>query len=68
MNETASEYFGAMVDEYDSLIRRAVPRYDEMIARTVEYMPDDARRILEFGCGTGNLTLAIAQRFPESLF
>ena len=66
MSETASEYFGAMVDEYDSLIRRAVPRYDEMIARTVEYMPDGARRILELGCGTGNLTLALAERFPEA--
>jgi len=66
VNETASEYFGAMVDEYDSLIRRAVPRYDEMIARTVEYMPDGARRILEFGCGTGNLTLATARRFPAA--
>jgi tRNA (cmo5U34)-methyltransferase len=66
VTETASDYFGAMADEYDSLIRRAVPRYDEMIARTVEYMPEGSRRILELGCGTGNLTLAIARRFPEA--
>src|SRR5256885_15976799 len=30
---TAFAYFGAMADSYDSLIRRAVPRYDEMTAR-----------------------------------
>lgn len=36
--ERASEFFGAMVDEYDGLIRRAVPRYDEMIERLVFYL------------------------------
>jgi tRNA (cmo5U34)-methyltransferase len=63
---TASRYFGAMVTEYDSLIRRAVPRYDEMLARAVEYMPARATRVLELGCGTGNLSLAVAARFPDA--
>lgn len=63
---TASDYFGAMVDRYDSLIRRAVPRYDEMIDRLVEHLPPGAPRILELGCGTGNLTLRLADRFPRA--
>jgi tRNA (cmo5U34)-methyltransferase len=63
---TASDYFGAMVDRHDSLIRRAVPRYDEMIDRLVEHLPPDAPRILELGCGTGNLTLRLAERFPRA--
>ena len=63
---TASHYFGAMVDRYGSLIRRAVPRYDEMIDRLVEHLPPDAHRILELGCGTGNLTLRLAERFPRA--
>jgi ubiquinone/menaquinone biosynthesis C-methylase UbiE len=66
VEDTASQYFGAMVEEYDSLLRRAVPRYDEMIARTVEYMPAGRTRILELGCGTGNFTLAVASRFPDA--
>ncbi len=61
---TASEYFGAMVDRYDSLIRRAVPRYDEMIDRLVDFLPRTAPRTLELGCGTGNLTLRLLQRDP----
>lgn len=63
---TASEYFGTMSDSYDSLIRRAVPRYDEMIERLIAYLPTDAACILELGCGTGNFSLALAGRYPQS--
>ncbi len=66
METTASEFFGSFVEEYDSLMRRAVPRYDEMISRVVEYVPAGRRRILELGCGTGNLTVAMAARFPAA--
>ena len=58
--KTAADYFGAMVGEYDSLIRRAVPRYDEMTARLLDYLPPSATSILELGCGTGNLTMLSA--------
>lgn len=61
---TASDYFGSMVEEYDSLIRRAVPAYDAMRDVTLEYMPVAPGRGLELGCGTGNYTLALAGRFP----
>jgi tRNA (cmo5U34)-methyltransferase len=66
---TASEYFGGMASDYDSLIRRAVPRYAEMIERLVDYLPSTgaaAPRVLELGCGTGNFTLALAARFPDA--
>ena len=62
--DSASGYFGSMAESYDSLIHRAVPRYDEMIARLVGYLPLEPRRVLELGCGTGNLSLQLANRFP----
>lgn len=61
---TASEYFGAMVAEYDSLILRAVPRYQELIARLSAYLPDSMRRAVELGCGTGNYSLELVRRYP----
>ncbi len=53
-----------MVASYDALIRRAVPRYEEMSERLVDYLPPGATRILELGCGTGNLSLRLAARYP----
>ncbi|HET7712927.1 MAG TPA: class I SAM-dependent methyltransferase [Thermoanaerobaculia bacterium] len=66
MQTTASEYFASMIESYDSLIRRAVPRYDEMLERLVAYLPERAERILELGCGTGNFSLALARRYPDA--
>lgn len=66
IDRSAAEYFGAMVGDYDSLIRRAVPRYDEMTERLVDYLPPAAASILELGCGTGNLTLKLAARYPDA--
>lgn len=55
-----------MAESYDSLIRRAVPRYDEMTARLLEYLPRDARRVLELGCGTGNLSMHLVSVLPAA--
>jgi ubiquinone/menaquinone biosynthesis C-methylase UbiE len=63
---SATGYFGSMAESYDSLIHRAVPRYDEMIARQLDYLPGNPRRVLELGCGTGNLSLQLAKTFPRA--
>ncbi len=63
---SAAGYFGSMAESYDSLIHRAVPRYDEMIARLLDYLPGDPRRVLELGSGTGNLSLRLAKTFPRA--
>ena len=63
---TASDYFASMIEEYDSLIRRAVPTYDRMLAALIEYLPRKVSSGLELGCGTGNFTLALVERFPDA--
>lgn len=66
MPDTAAQYFGAMIRDYDSLIERAVPRYHEMLDRLIDYLPEHAESILELGCGTGNLSLRLRQRYPQA--
>lgn len=60
------QWFAQIVNEYDSLIRRAVPRYERMTRQLTEYLPVTARRVLELGSGTGNFTLALARRYPTA--
>lgn len=64
--DTASAYFGQMVKDYDSLIRRAVPRYEEMIERLMTVLPPSVENVLELGCGTGTLTLKLLERYPRA--
>jgi tRNA (cmo5U34)-methyltransferase len=63
---SAPEYWGQKAAEYDAFIRRVVPRYDELIERLLDTLPRSARRVLELGCGTGNLSAALLERLPDA--
>ncbi|TVP58113.1 MAG: class I SAM-dependent methyltransferase [Nodularia sp. (in: Bacteria)] len=52
--------------DFDNGIRQLLPRYDEMLEVIARFIPTTTRRILELGCGTGELTLKIFQRFPDA--
>jgi ubiquinone/menaquinone biosynthesis C-methylase UbiE len=64
MAGSASEFFGAMASEYDSLIQRAVPGYDALAEALLAELPETTSTLLELGCGTGNLSLRLAARYP----
>lgn len=66
VGETAAQFFGARIPEYDNLMRRAVPGYDELTAALVAELPLAASAVLELGCGTGNLSIRLAERFPDA--
>lgn len=67
MNEArASDFFGERVAAYDSFIARGCPRYDEMLETLRDALPETAENILELGCGTGSLTVLVAERYPGS--
>src|SRR5688572_8354854 len=61
-------FWGARAAEYDEFIVRVVPRYAEMVARLLEYLPTAADRVLELGSGTGNVSAALAARWPNARF
>ncbi|MGH2412189.1 MAG: class I SAM-dependent methyltransferase [Microcystaceae cyanobacterium] len=52
--------------EFDSSIRQLVPRYDEMLDVIVSCVSPQVSRILELGCGTGELSLKLLKRCPQA--
>ena len=67
MKETAGEFWGELSGEYDEIIRKLVSPYPAMLWALFYYLPKDfaPSRILELGCGTGNLTSAIRKQWPN---
>lgn len=68
MNISVEDFYDQLSNEYTSLISKCVPRYDEMLFNLFCYLPKDFKpqRILDLGCGTGNLTAAILAHFPDA--
>ncbi|UNU25745.1 class I SAM-dependent methyltransferase [Microcoleus vaginatus] len=52
--------------DFDTGIRRLLPKYDEMLDVLAGCIANANHRILELGCGTGELTLKVLQRYPSA--
>ena len=65
---STEEFYDELASSYNDIIYRCAPRYDEMQMTMVDYVPNDLQplRILDLGCGTGNLTLRVLEAFPEA--
>lgn len=68
MNKNTEEFYDKLSSKYTKAILRCVPRYSEMIDMLFFYLPDkfQPKRILELGCGTGNLTVKIIEHFKDA--
>ncbi len=73
MNTSASrivsDFFDRISGDYDASIFRGCPVYEEMLVALLDHLwldPANEYRILELGCGTGNLTCLLAQTFPNA--
>lgn len=56
----------AETKEFDSNIRQLLPYYDEMLDAIAQCLPENSDRILELGCGTGELTLKVLKQCPKA--
>ncbi|MFN6517417.1 MAG: class I SAM-dependent methyltransferase [Nostoc sp. CreGUA01] len=64
-NVFPGEVFANTAD-FDTGIRQLLPRYDEMLQVITHCIPSTSRRILELGCGTGELSIKILNRCPDT--
>ncbi|NEQ36885.1 MAG: class I SAM-dependent methyltransferase [Okeania sp. SIO3I5] len=60
--------FDSVAMQYDKLIRLWVPWYDELTQITINNLAckTNSPCILDLGCGTGNLSSAILDRYPKA--
>ena len=65
---SVEQFYNSISKDYNRLMRRAVSRYDEMLWALLRYIPEDLKpkRILELGCGTGNLSEVIVKTYPKA--
>ncbi len=54
------------VADFDSGIRQLLPLYDDLLAAVLRCIPITSKRILELGCGTGELSLKLLDHCPEA--
>ena len=66
--KTVESFYDELSSRYTELISKCVPRYGELMYNIFHYIPADLKpkRILDMGCGTGNLTEQILQHYPEA--
>lgn len=56
----------ANTSDFDTGIRQFLPRYDEMLDALVRCISPTRSRILDLGCGTGELSLKILKCYPTA--
>jgi len=56
----------AETKEFDTNIRQLLPYYDELLDAIALCVPPESKRILELGCGTGELSLKVLQQCPSA--
>jgi tRNA (cmo5U34)-methyltransferase len=66
--KSVQSFYDQLSSQYTDLISKCVPRYGELLYNMFHYVPEDCKpkRILDLGCGTGNLTEQILQHYPEA--
>ncbi len=65
---SVEQFYNTVSNDYNKFVHRAVPRYREMLWAIFQYVPQDLKpkRILELGCGTGNLSELIVKTYPNA--
>lgn len=69
ITSTVKDHFEAEAHEFDSIIVKLIPYYDQMINAlidSIQFDRFDSIRIIDLGCGTGTIAKRLADRFPNS--
>lgn len=62
-------HFEEEAEEFDQLIKTIIPFYEDMVNALVlslPFHPQEQIKILDLGCGTGNISQNIKEKFPQA--
>ncbi len=61
------KHFNEAAEDYDEIIRKTLVDYDDMIEALINAIPSqESPRVLDLGCGTGNITKKLLERFSDA--
>lgn len=63
------EHFEEEAAEFDKLILKLIPHYEEMITALISSIPHDKRdsiKVMDLGCGTGTITKSLKDKFKNA--
>jgi tRNA (cmo5U34)-methyltransferase len=66
--ERIKAHFEEEAKEFDIIIQKLIPGYNEMIDALVSIVPfsqEDAFSVIDLGCGTGTVARSVKDRFPN---
>ncbi|MGK7955254.1 MAG: trans-aconitate 2-methyltransferase [Crocosphaera sp.] len=69
MNQSTTIYPGEVFADtqlFDIGIRQLIPHYDLMLDTLIACVPKNAHRLLDLGCGTGELSLKLLKHCPHA--
>lgn len=61
-------HFNDEAEKFDKTVHITIPRYEEMTDVLISCIPYDNEdiKVLDLGCGTGNITMKVLERFPNA--
>jgi len=68
--ENVKKHFENEAEEFDKTIKQLIPLYYEMIDSMVTAIPynvSDKFKVLDLGCGTGNVSKVVKEKFPLAI-
>lgn len=67
--EKVKQHFEEEAQEFDAIIRRLIPYYEQMLDALVAALPFNRRqaiRVIDLGCGTGTIARKIKDVYPQA--